>query len=173
MLPEQTDDCSTPREILELSNCLLHCLARLDRLCGLAAALLGEDQLERELLQGYFGACAGELFSRLAPERKLLIVQYLRRQEMAGGCRLFFREAVKAVFPQAGIYFYQPDEIFLLYLPQRENDADRDCLKLLGILFQDTTAKRQEYWEYPFGIIERKQTMRIGRMRLYCSREEA
>lgn len=168
----ETRDLSI-REFRELCSCLLHYLARLDRLSGMSVALLREEQLERELRQGCFGTCARELFDQLAPERRKLVVRYLRQQEEAKGRHLYFREAVKAIFPQAGLFFYDTDAIFLLYLPQRENQADGDCLKLLRVLFFEATARLQVYWEYPFGIIGRKPTMRLNGMRLYAKRKEA
>ena len=152
------------RELQETVNILFHFLAQIDRLCGLSATVLQEEQLDEELSQGFYGNTAQRLYSELNDEIKQKILSLLRYQEMDAGRRLYFREAVKAIFPQAQIYFYHKGRIFLINLPQRENDADRDCMKLISLLFLDVSAKWQIYWEYPFGIIGRKQTMRLNQM---------
>ena len=154
-------------EVQELANCLFHFLAQSDRLSGISSALVVEDELEFELLNGKYGNCIKNSFCNLNRERQRIILDFLRRQEDSKGSRLYFREAVKNIFPQAGIYYHSPDKIFLLYLPQDENSTDSDCINLLVNLFLDVTAKWQIYWKYPFGIIGRKQTMQINKMRLY------
>ena len=154
-------------DLQALCNCLLHFLAHLDRTSGLSRGLLAEDELDEELSLGCFGAESREIYERLKPEQKREIVRLLRKQESEQGRRLYFREAVKALFPQAALYFYHGDDIFLIYLPQAENGEDAGCMRLLVMLFLDATAKWQVYWEHPFGIIGRKRTMRLNNMRLY------
>ena len=158
---------SQQEDLSALSHCLLHFLAQLDRLTGLSKELLEEDLLHEELERGCFGARIKNIYCGLSPEQRRLVVGFLRKQEMAQGRRLYFREALKAMFPQAHLYYYHTDDVFLIYLPQQENDDDRDCMDLLTMLFLDVSAQWQVYWEHPFGIIGRRQTMRLNRMRLY------
>lgn len=164
---------SSNKEMHTLSHCLLHFLAQLDRCTGMSAELLVEDELHCQLVQGHFGEAIKSRYERLPVDRQQIIVGYLRQQEHSDGCRLYFREAVKALFPAASVYFYKTDHIFLIYLPQTENDADADCMELLRMLFLDVTARQQLYWEQPFGIIGRKPTMRMDYMRLYGARKES
>lgn len=164
---------SSNKEIRALSHCLLHFLAQLDRCTGMSAELLVEDELHRQLVQGHFGEEIKSKYGRLSSERKRIVVGFLHRQEESEGCRLYFREAVKALFPAASVCFYKTDRIFLIHLPQTENDADADCMELLRMLFLDVTAQQQLYWEHPFGIIGRKPTMRMNYMRLYGARKES
>lgn len=164
---------SSNKEIRALSHCLLHFLAQLDRFTGMSAELLVEDELHRQLVQGHFGEEIKSRYGRLSSERKRIVVGFLRRQEESEGCRLYFREAVKALFPAASVYFYKTDRIFLIHLPQTENDADADCMELLRMLFLDVAARQQLYWEHPFGIIGQKPTMRMNYMRLYSARKES
>jgi len=164
---------SSNKEIRALSHCLLHFLAQLDRFTGMSAELLVEDELHRQLVQGHFGEEIKSRYGRLSSERKRIVVGFLRRQEESEGCRLYFREAVKALFPAASVYFYKTDRIFLIHLPQTENDADADCMELLRMIFLDVAARQQLYWEHPFGIIGRKPTMRMNYMRLYGARKES
>lgn len=161
------------KEMRALSHCLLHFLAQLDRKTGLSAELLREDALDRQLVQGAFGEAIKDRYRRLTLEQKWRIVGFLRRQEQENGRRLYFREVVQSLFPRASIYFYKRDLVFLIYLPQPENDADTNCMELLRMLFLDVTARQQLYWAYPFGIIGRKQTMRLNHMRLYDAGEKA
>ena len=160
---------SDREEMQAMANCLLHILVQADRISGLSSASVLEDGLEVSLLSGKYGERAKTIFSNLGRVRKRTILDCLRKQENSKGCRLYFREVVKCIFPQSGIYFYKPDDVFLIYLPQEENDIDKKCMILLADLFLDVTAKWQIYWHYPFGIIGRKQTMHISSMRLYGS----
>lgn len=150
-----------------LTNVLLHFLAQLDRLTGLSTGLVRKDELHRSLTEGYFGAQVQRTYGNLEPMRQQMIVSFLRKQEEEDGRRLYFREAVKAIFPRSFLYFYHPDQIFLIYLPQAENAADEDCMQLLRMLFLDVTAQMQLYWKYPFGIIGRNAMMRMNHMKLY------
>ena len=156
-----------------LSHCLLHFLAQLDRCTGMSAELLVEDELHRQLVQGHFGEEIKSRYGRLSSERKRIVVGFLRRQEESEGCRLYFREAVKALFPAASVYFYKTDHLFLIHLPQTENDDDAGCMEVLCLLFLDVTARWQIYWKHPFGIIGRKPTMRMNYMRLYGAGKDA
>ncbi len=163
---------SQEEKMQALANCLLHILAQIDRMSGISSALIVEENMARCLRDGCYGEKIKNSFCKLSSERKQIVVQFLRKQEASKGCHLFFREAVKGIFPQAGIYFYKPDKMFLIYLPQEENDIDRECMVLLAHLFLDVTAKWQVYWQYPFGIIGKEDTMQIGCMRLYGSEKE-
>ena len=161
------------KEMCALSHCLLHFLAQLDRCTGMSAELLVEDELHCQLVQGHFGEAIKSRYERLPIDRQQIIVGYLRQQEHSDGCRLYFREALKALFPEASIYFYKTDRIFLIDLPQAENDADAGCMEVLCLLFLDVTARWQIYWKHPFGIIGRKPTMRMNYMRLYGAGKDA
>lgn len=156
----------------ELSNFLLHFLAQIDLVSGISSTLIFEDELERALLNGNYGENIGKLFCNLTRERQLTVIDFLRRQENSKGRKLYFREALKEIFPCAKIYFYNPDKIFLICLPQEENITDSNCVSLLVNLFLDVTDKWQIYWRHPFGIIEQEHTMRINGMRIYDTRKE-
>ena len=155
------------KTVQELSNCLLHFLAQLDRICGVSVALIEEDNLKRELLNGNFGESVKKGFSEISSERQKIVIEILQRQDKENGRILYFGDAVKAVFPRSCVYFYNLDEVFLVYLQIKENKKDKECMQLLENLFLDVTAKIQIYWEYPFGIIEQMPTMRMNHMKLY------
>ena len=156
-----------------LTNVLLHFLAQRDRLTGLSTGLVREDELSRSLMEGRFGVQMQRAYCDLEPMRQQMIVSFLRKQEEEDGRRLYFREAVKAIFPRSFLYFYHPDQKFLIYLPQAENAADEECMQLLRMLFLDVTAQMQLYWEYPFGIIGRNAMMRMNHMKLYGEGKDA
>ena len=150
-----------------LANCLLHLLGQLDRISGMSSSMVVCDEIEQSLIDGHFGDAIKKAYIDLTFERQRIVLDFLRRQEQSKGRKLYFREAVKAIFPSAGIYFYNLDAVFLIYLPQEKNISDEECIELLISLFLDVTAKHQVYWEYPFGIIGRKETMRLNHTRLY------
>ena len=154
------------KTVQELSNCLLHFLAQLDRICGISAALIEEDDLKRELLNGNLGESVKRGFSDISSERQKIVIEFLQRQDTENGRKLYFGDAVKAAFPKSIVYFYNLDEVFLVCLPTKENKEDKECMQLFENLFLDVTAKVQIYWEYPFGIIEQRQTMRMNHMKL-------
>ena len=119
------------------------------------------------MIDGHFGETVKKAYINLTFERQWIVLNYLRKQEDSKGRKLYFREAVKAVFPRAGIHFYSPDAVFLIHLSQEKNSDDEECIKLLTALFLDVTAKYQVYWEYSFGIIGRKETMQLSHISLY------
>lgn len=160
------------RELQALSNCILHLVAYSDRVSGVSSALIVEDDIESRLLNGHYGKNIKNSFCSLSRDRKRSVLELLRKHENHQGRILYFREAMKSIFPRAGIYYYTPNKVFLLYLPQAENNIDKECVKLLAALFLDVTAKFQIYWYYPFGIIGKENTMHIGNMRLYGTRKD-
>ena len=93
-------------DVKALSNCLLHFLARLDRLSGMSVSALQEEKLDQDLLNGCFGESAKKIYENLNSERKQLILEFLRRQESTNGRRLYFREVLRAIYPKSSIYFY-------------------------------------------------------------------
>ena len=155
-----------------LANCFLHLLAQLDRISGISSSMVVCDEIEQSLIDGYFGDAIKKAYTNLTFKRQRIVLDYLRRHEQSKGRKLYFREVVKAVFPSAGIYFYNPDTVFLICFPQEKNTSDEECIELLTDLFLDVTAKYQVYWEYPFGIIGRKKTMVLNHMKLYGSRKD-
>ena len=155
-----------------LANCLLHFLAQLDRISGISSSVVIGDEIEQSLIDGHFGYAIKKAYIDLTFERQRIVLDHLRRQEQSKCRKLYFREVVKAVFPSAGIYFYNPDAVFLIYLPQEKNTGDEECMELLVALFLDVTAKYQVYWEYPFGIIGRNETMRLNHTRLYDAEKD-
>ncbi|MCR5833908.1 MAG: hypothetical protein K6G55_04580 [Selenomonadaceae bacterium] len=167
LLKRQDLWASNRKKMKALTNCLLHILVHADRISGLSSASILDDELEINLLSGKYGERIKTIFNNMSRDRKQTVLDFLRKQEQSKGCRLYFREVVKGIFPQAGMYFYKPDAVFLIYLAQEENDVDKECMILLADLFLDVTAKWQIYWHYPFGIIGRRQTMHINGTRLY------
>lgn len=160
-------------QLRALANGLLHFLAQLDRISGMSPPLVAEEALDQALSTGQFGLPAKQAYARLSPEQKQAVVRILYRHDQAKGRRLYFREAVRALFPSARISFYRPDKMFLICLPQKENAEDKECVALLVNLFLDATARWQIYWTYSFGIIGRPQTMRMNHMSLYGTREDS
>ena len=154
-------------DVKALSNCLLHFLAQLDRLTGLSVAFIFEELLDQHLSCGYFGESAKKIYTDLKSEHKRSILKFLRQQESMNGRRLYFHEVLKEIYPQSKIYFYHVDNRFLIYLPQKENEYDQNCMELLKILFLDATDEYRIYWKYPFGIIEQKSTMQLDQTKVY------
>ena len=151
----------------EIENILFHYLAQLDRKCGIHADSLLEYVIGEALERGDYGRRAAELYCGLNPKYQAVLQHYLLCQFLENGRKLYYREAVCACFNRARLYYYEEDKQFLLYLPQAENEADRDLIELIGWLFLEMSSKVRVFWQYPFGIIGRSKTMIISNMQLY------
>ena len=152
----------------EIENIFYHFLAHVDFLCGKNKFSFVDEIIFNELEKNFYGDKAGELFQKLKPQDKNKIVKLLRKQEERDGRELFFFAAVKSFFYAAKFYFYEEENKFFIFLPQKENDADKIILELLQILFLDIFSPPPEiFWQRHFGIIHEEKTMLIDEIKLY------
>lgn len=106
-----------------------------------------------------------------ANEQKKLL-ELLERQKLSSGRYLYFFEALTELFPGTNCYYYAPEKKFLLSLPYQQTTNNEARLQYLCYWFLDVTVKYQTYWEYPFGIIGKNDTMHIDQMRLYSEERD-
>ena len=124
------------------------------------------DELRDELTRGLWGADVAENFRALSPEEQTSILRVLKRQELGGGRRLYFRAALQSLFPAGNVYFYEGK--FLLCLPEDKSAAALSKVALIKILFMDAGNSRLEiYFARRFGVFGTPQTMRLDEMILY------
>ena len=105
----------------------------------------------------------------LSIQEQIRLQKLLNLQKINEGRKLYFEEALPIIFPGAECYYYMPDEQFLLFIPYKETEHHKLRLHYLCYYFFDITAKVQLYWEHPFGIIGRKNTMVLNHMRIHGS----
>lgn len=103
----------------------------------------------------------------LSPQERAQMQKLLDLQKRNEGRKVYFEDALSIIFPGADCYYYKPDEKFLIFVPYRETEYNKERLRYLCYYFFEITAKFETYWEYPFGIIGRAKTMRLNCMKIY------
>lgn len=103
----------------------------------------------------------------LSPQERAQMKKLLDLQKQNERRKLYFEDALSIIFPGADCYYYKPDEKFLISVPYRETEYNKERLRYLCYYFFEITAKFETYWEHPFGIIGRAKTMRLNRMKIY------
>lgn len=152
------------RAIIE--NFLLHILARRDRLASMRYWVLQDEAYIRQLDEGLYGPEIKKRFQALSHAEKTAIAHLLRKQD--NGSRLYFKEAMKAIFPGSRLYYYSNESRFVIWLPRQENQADHEKIALIEDLFLELDAHRPRYfWHGHFGIIDVPETMRIDQLVIY------
>ena len=161
-------DTQTAANINCVTNLIFHYLAQLDRLCGVSTPVLEAERLRHEIKIGVYGKQAQHLFGRLSSEEQQCLTLWLRKQDLSKNRHLYFREALTSLFPTSEIYFYEQEKIFLINMPQKGNESDKEKLELLEILFLEATAQKPRiFWQYHFGVIGHPATMRIDEIAIY------
>ena len=152
----------------EIENILYHFLAQIDRHCGKHKFSFVNQIIAEELSKNFYGETAGEIFRQLEVHEQRKIADLLRRQEKCNGRKLFYTEAIKTFFPNAKIYFYEDEQKFLIYIPQKETKKAKLYLKLINILFLEVSCLPPEiFWNQHFGIVGEPETMLINQMIIY------
>ena len=151
----------------ELENVLLQLLACLDRQSGIDRAAIAIDVRREELPAGRDGARAQSLYTALTDDEQAEVARLLMRQEDDAAGRLYYDEAVAALFPDVLPYYETQDDVILLYLPRAENEADKGRLELLERLFLDRTAVVRVFWGVPFGILGEAWMTKLDQFQLY------
>lgn len=154
-------------EARDLENVLLHLLAYLDRQSGIDRAAIAIDVRREDLLAGRYGARVQSLYEALTDDEQAAVARLLLRQEDNAAGRLYYDEAVAALFPDVLPYYETQDDVILLYLPRRENAADQGRLELLERLFLDRTAVVRVFWGVPFGILGEAWMTQLDHFQLY------
>ena len=150
-----------------LENCLLHYLAQLDLESGLHAVSFAEHALDVELLNGYYGREAKELYELLSDEERRILLIYLQRHNAAQGRRSFFFDAVSAFFPSTKSWFHEFEGKFLFCIPAPETEHNLKLIELLKILLLDMEVELEIFWGNHFGLIGAEEMMRLDEFVIY------
>lgn len=156
---------SEERQAIE--DVLLHILAELDRKSGICRMDFAIDARERALQEGRYGIRVQHLFAMLPPEDRYTIARLLVRQEEDTSGRLFYDDALAALFPDVRSFYETDDDVIVLHFPRPKRKEDRARLDLIAALFLDRTAVVREYWERPFGILGEPRTTRLDHFQMY------
>lgn len=152
----------------EIANKLWHYLARLDRLQGLGTSAFPLLVIQADVEKGKYGTDLAAWYQTLTARQQLPILQGLyqrQHEELPGndGYRLFLQK----FFPGTKVYLYEAEHKVLVYLPYKKT-ADRvKTAAMVQQLFLDWTFAVRLFWQYPFGLIGRAETMRIGATVVY------
>lgn len=149
-------------------NFLLHMLARADRLSGIHHWTLRDEAYLEQLAQGRYGEEIQARFNSLDTPEKVALAFLLRRQDEGRRRRLYFAEALKALFPGCILYYYQDEKRHVVWLPGARDEDALQKLALAEDLFLDFTARKPRYfWREHFGIVDSSPSMHLDRMAIY------
>ena len=120
-----------------------------------------------DLVEGYYGDKGSDGYKGLHDGEKKIIGHWLRRQEHACGRQLFYKEAVKQIYPTSRLYYNNEDGRHVVYIPEKCTDYNNKVMETLKSLFMDINCDVYLVWEYHFGIIGRDSTMIINQINIY------
>ena len=151
-----------------IQNCLFHYLVHIDRLQGTTIHSFQEEMIEQDISCGKYGEKVKSCYECLTVyERTVLLAAMLAHQENPFYNRSIYRLTLQRFFPGARVFYYQKEDTFLVYLPYDKNEQREKKVILLQLLFLDWVLKVRLFWQWHYGVIGDKLTMRIGNIAIY------
>lgn len=164
----QKDSGLTAEEQDEIANKIFHYLASLDRLQGMDTTALHLLAIQKDLENGKYGTEIAAWYQTLNAVQQGRILQgiFQHTNQALPGNELY-RLFIQAFFPGTQVYFYDTEQKVLVYLPYPKDAAREKRAAMLQQLFLDWALAIQLFWQYPFGIIGKSETMQLGAMVIY------
>ncbi len=144
-----------------------HFLGGMDREKGSHREILLVNKLVEELLNGRWGIDIQNKFFDLKKGERQEVAYNLYRYYDTGDSIYFFIKTIKDIIAGSLIYKKKDSDKYLLYIGCKENEGKRLKLSLIRELFLPFKEEVEVYWENHFGIIDQKETMKIGRIAMF------
>ena len=144
---------------------ILNYLAMLDKSFGLNYRQMLIEKVRLEVENNYFGVKVCSLYEQLSINEQNIFL-YLVASKLLKQDQSYFTDAVERLFSTSLLKFEESTSTYFLYIGERETDYNLNKYELLKLMFWDRNLKLRTYWEYHFGIIEKKRTMLIGNIQI-------
>lgn len=154
--------------LLYYFDLITHILSEVDLCHGMTRREFYIRQIRRELLDGTFGETAREGVKQLKRDKQVAVADELLCVMEVGSSLRSFCHIMKQIFPDCIIYQGQehPQRVYV-YIEQRRDESSEKIWRMIRETFLAFDFEVRIFWEYHFGIIDIKETMRLNEIAIF------
>lgn len=166
LLSDDTEGLQPLKE--RLLDAVVHILNEVDIKQGVDKTDLWIRILKRKMLNGEYGKRVAGIYEKMEVKRQYQVGYYLMKQQQAGASLKFYGVMIASIFKEAVLYLNKRNKAeLMLVMGMRKRKQTEDELFLLEELFLPLGFTVRTFWETQFGVIDVKETMRIGEIELF------